>query len=81
MDCSNCHAKMAEEYSQSGHGQANFEKKYDAPYCTTCHGKVMEMDVVYPAVSMKMGWCLDCHRKNLNDPKFPTTMDCVTCHH
>jgi len=49
--------------------------------CTSCHGKVMEMDVVYPAVSLKMGWCLDCHRKNLNDPKFPTTMDCVTCHH
>lgn len=29
--------------------------------CDECHGKVEEMDRVYQAESLKMGWCLDCH--------------------
>jgi hypothetical protein len=29
--------------------------------CITCHGPVNEMDVIYHAQSLTMGWCLDCH--------------------
>lgn len=30
--------------------------------CQSCHGDVNEMEVVYQAESLSMGWCLDCHR-------------------
>lgn len=30
--------------------------------CVSCHGRVDEMDVVYQATPMSMGWCLECHR-------------------
>ncbi|MGB6338556.1 MAG: cytochrome c3 family protein, partial [Candidatus Aminicenantaceae bacterium] len=39
VDCSNCHAQIAEDYFESVHGQAYFEKNPDSPYCTDCHGK------------------------------------------
>jgi len=49
--------------------------------CQECHGPVQEMAVVRQVNSLKMGWCISCHRARLDDPKFPTTMDCVVCHH
>jgi hypothetical protein len=49
--------------------------------CEECHGKVQDMTVLVQFPTLKMGWCLDCHRKKLDDPRFPSTMDCVTCHH
>ena len=49
--------------------------------CEQCHGKVQEMKVVYQYASLKMGWCLSCHRQHMNDAKNPATMDCVACHH
>ena len=49
--------------------------------CQECHGPVQEMDHVYQYSSLKMGWCISCHRKNLNDPNHPSTMDCIVCHH
>lgn len=30
--------------------------------CERCHGPVGEMDRVYRATSLSMGWCLSCHR-------------------
>ena len=39
--------------------------------CQTCHGPVQEMPVVYQYSSLKMGWCVTCHRQNLDDPKLP----------
>jgi hypothetical protein len=30
--------------------------------CSTCHGPVEEMDLVYRFSSLQMGWCIDCHR-------------------
>ena len=30
--------------------------------CSSCHGNVAEMPLMYKAASMTMGWCLDCHR-------------------
>jgi len=49
--------------------------------CETCHGPVQQMDVVYQFPSLKMGWCVGCHRTNLDAPQFQATMDCITCHH
>ncbi len=36
--------------------------------CTTCHGSVGAMPLMYQSAPLTMGWCLDCHRdpaKNL----------------
>ena len=30
--------------------------------CASCHGRVDQMEVVYQAETLSMGWCLDCHR-------------------
>lgn len=30
--------------------------------CQTCHGPIEEMDTVYQFSSLRMGWCIDCHR-------------------
>lgn len=30
--------------------------------CQTCHGPVEEMEKVYQFSSLRMGWCIDCHR-------------------
>lgn len=49
--------------------------------CQDCHGPVQEMPVVYQYNSLKMGWCVSCHRERLDDPKFPASMDCLVCHH
>jgi predicted CXXCH cytochrome family protein len=76
VDCSNCHAKMAEEYFQSGHGQARFEKKNDAPYCTTCHGnghitksRLDESSPTYRASIPVL--CGDCHKAGGKAEKVP----------
>jgi len=30
--------------------------------CTTCHGQVDEMPLMWKANTLDMGWCLECHR-------------------
>jgi len=30
--------------------------------CSTCHGQVDEMPIIYQASSLQMEWCLECHR-------------------
>jgi hypothetical protein len=42
--------------------------------CATCHGDVATMERVTRSVSIKMGWCLDCHRH------YRASIDCWTCH-
>ena len=49
--------------------------------CQTCHGPVEKMARVYQYSSLKMGWCITCHRQNVDHPEHPATMDCVACHH
>jgi hypothetical protein len=45
-----------------------FVQFYHAPHmrneleCEECHGPVEEMDRIYQWSSLRMGWCLDCHR-------------------
>ncbi len=48
--------------------------------CQMCHGPVERMHVVYRYASLKMGWCVECHRKWLRSPKHPAPMDCFVCH-
>ncbi|HEX8775888.1 MAG TPA: cytochrome c3 family protein [Pyrinomonadaceae bacterium] len=31
--------------------------------CSTCHGQVDEMPLMYQASSLQMEWCLECHRE------------------
>ena len=51
--------------------------------CQECHGPVETMPVVYQYPSLKMGWCVSCHRQrqNRSDSQNTTIMDCLTCHH
>ena len=30
--------------------------------CATCHGRVDQMPLMYQEATLKMSWCLDCHR-------------------
>lgn len=68
VDCSNCHAEVANRYFESGHGQAYFKKDDRAPYCTNCHGdhKVKshydENSKTYRASIPQL--CGECHREN-----------------
>lgn len=32
--------------------------------CQQCHGNIQEMDKVYQASSLSMGWCINCHRQS-----------------
>jgi hypothetical protein len=46
--------------------------------CVSCHGRVDQMEHVYQAKELSMGWCLDCHRNpepNLRPPELVTKMD------
>jgi len=42
--------------------------------CTTCHGEVASMERITRSASLKMGWCLNCHRQH------KASIDCWTCH-
>lgn len=64
--------------------------------CESCHGDVKNMDQVYQAQPLTMGWCLDCHRGKTTpsailtathpDVKDPRGLEvapisCSTCHY
>ena len=34
--------------------------------CSTCHGNVAQMPLMYQAASLQMEWCLECHRNPQN---------------
>lgn len=42
--------------------------------CQECHGQIPEMSAVERVSSMKMGWCIGCHREK------GASVDCWTCH-
>jgi hypothetical protein len=46
--------------------------------CTSCHGRIDQMEVVSVAEPIAMQWCLDCHRNpapHLRPPEEVTNMD------
>ncbi len=67
VDCSNCHAQVAEDYTQSGHGRAHTQNKPGAPYCTDCHGThgtkshLNDQEKTYRTNIPQL--CGDCHGK------------------
>jgi menaquinone reductase, multiheme cytochrome c subunit len=49
--------------------------------CVSCHGRVDQMEQVYVAKPLSMGWCLDCHRNpepHLRPPEFVTDLNWVS---
>ena len=57
------------------HVQFNHKRHVKAGVsCQSCHGQVPEMETVQRTSSMKMGWCVDCHRDQ------GTSIDCTVCH-
>lgn len=42
--------------------------------CQKCHGPVEKMDEVRQVSSLKMGWCISCHRQN------GASQECNVCH-
>ena len=44
--------------------------------CQTCHGQVETMQVIRREAPLKMGWCMECHKKN----EVENGLDCWTCH-
>ena len=42
--------------------------------CSRCHGQVQVMPQIRQVRSLKMGWCVDCHRSR------SAATDCWTCH-
>jgi cytochrome c7-like protein len=42
--------------------------------CTVCHGEVATMERITRTASLKMGWCLNCHRQH------HASIDCWACH-
>ncbi len=68
VDCSTCHESVSNQYISSGHGQAYFNKKSNAPYCTNCHGthkiqsRYDETSITNRASIPKL--CGSCHNKN-----------------
>lgn len=42
--------------------------------CSHCHGNVASMEQITRTASLKMGWCLGCHRTH------KASIDCWTCH-
>lgn len=43
--------------------------------CQQCHGPVQEMRQVRQVASLRMGWCISCHRAK------KVRTDCEVCHH
>jgi cytochrome b subunit of formate dehydrogenase len=66
VDCSRCHAKIADEYFESGHGQAFLKHISQAPYCTTCHGdhdaKAHDNEDALTYRESVPSLCGECHR-------------------
>jgi len=50
--------------------------------CQACHGEVEKMDRLRQAVTLEMGWCLDCHRRKQAEPPAGRAhlTECLTCH-
>lgn len=54
-------------YQLPDHTRFNHSKHINASIdCSTCHGKVEEMDSVYSVKNFTMSWCNDCHKNPKN---------------
>ena len=63
-------------YNLPEHANFNHERHVKAGVgCHSCHGQVNEMDVVEKVSSLRMGWCVSCHRDK------GVSIDCGVCHY
>ena len=46
--------------------------------CAKCHGDVSNMKVIQQVKTLNMGFCIDCHRENVDKG---AKTDCSTCHY
>ncbi len=53
--------------------------------CQRCHGPVETMERVRQFSTLRMGWCVDCHREvnkyGVDGKPAAASTDCVVCHH
>ena len=51
--------------------------------CKECHGQVNRMPQIYQFASLKMGWCIECHKTKeyKGKPGRHVTTDCSACHY
>ncbi len=72
VDCSNCHAKISEEYFASGHGENYLKGNKAVPYCVDCHGDhnvKSHLDETSPIFRSSIPQlCGECHRKGGRAP-------------
>ncbi len=68
VDCSNCHADVANKYFTSGHGKGYLKKEEGVPYCTDCHGTHQiktRLDDTSPTYRGNIPLlCGNCHKSN-----------------
>jgi cytochrome b subunit of formate dehydrogenase len=68
VDCSNCHAKISDEYFASSHGKDFLEGNSNVPYCSDCHGEhdvqshLDETSVTFRSSIPQL--CGNCHKKD-----------------
>ena len=54
------------------------DKDAGALECQECHGVVEEIEFIEEVEQpLKMGWCVECHRK----PESDASVDCTVCHY
>ncbi len=53
--------------------------------CQSCHGAVEAMERVRQHETLRMGWCIDCHRDvnvhGVNGKAVDASLDCAACHY
>lgn len=53
--------------------------------CQTCHGPVETMERMRQHSTLRMGWCVNCHRdsneKGVMGKRVNASIDCATCHY
>ena len=80
--CHVCHVDMADRkipsrriyevpdfvfFSHGKHAEAKIE-------CKSCHGDVLQQEVVQAQQTVKMKWCVGCHKSN------QASISCTLCH-
>lgn len=72
VDCSSCHNEVFNNYFNSGHGQAHYHEKENAPYCTDCHGThatKSRYDDTSPVYRTNIpALCGECHKEDGKAP-------------
>lgn len=73
VDCSNCHARISEEYFASGHGKDYLNNEENVPYCSDCHGEHnVKSHLDETAMTFRSSvpqLCGNCHKADSEDEK------------